>query len=92
MMTANGNELDNEQGKNGMAQFLGMVVRLRSIEWNEIFADSGLRTAITRIDKDADLRNYVDTHGGRFIATQTRELKYEKYEMVGLASPAIELQ
>ncbi|CAO3668733.1 unnamed protein product [Umbelopsis ramanniana] len=56
MMTANGNELDNEQ-------------------------DSGLRTTITRIDKDADLRNYVDTHGGRFIATQTRELKYEKYEM-----------
>ncbi|KAH8552365.1 Rho GTPase activation protein [Umbelopsis sp. PMI_123] len=41
----------------------------------------GLRTIITRIDKDSDLRNYVDAHGGRFTSSQSRELKYEKYEM-----------
>jgi hypothetical protein len=84
MMTANGNELDNEQGKAAMSY--SQRLSFACAHFNEtkfFFAESGLRTTITRIDKDADLRNYVDTHGGRFIATQTRELKYEKYEMVG---------
>jgi hypothetical protein len=42
----------------------------------------GMRTTIAQIDKDADLRNYIDAHGGRFTSSQMRELKYEKYEMV----------
>ncbi|CAO3668242.1 unnamed protein product [Umbelopsis vinacea] len=41
----------------------------------------GMRTTIAQIDKDTDLRNYVDAHGGRFTSSQMRELKYEKYEM-----------
>ncbi|KAG2177771.1 hypothetical protein INT43_003018 [Umbelopsis isabellina] len=43
--------------------------------------DGGLRMVITKIDKDADLRNYVNTQGGRMVSSDARELKYEKYEM-----------
>lgn len=48
-----------------------------------------MRNIITQIDKDADLRKYVDAHGGRFTSSQSRELKYEKYEMVCMACDSV---
>lgn len=46
-----------------------------------IFSGLGLRSLTEKIDKDADLEEYVKTYGGRAGRTQKNEIPYKEYNM-----------